>query len=96
MQAVGFEQAVIKVENEKEFEELKGAINRALARENAGKYLKRVASAGLRIRNFDLVLAKGVLEQVDGALAGADCERIVRSAGFVRSGADERVLSVQD
>ena len=67
---MGFEQAVIKVEKEKEFEELKGAINRALAPENAGKYLKRVASAGLRIRNFDLVLAKGVLEQVGGLLAG--------------------------
>ena len=68
---MGFEQALIKVENEKEFEELKGAISRALAPENAGKYLKRVAGAGLRIRNFDLVLAKGVLEQVDGVLAGS-------------------------
>jgi hypothetical protein len=71
VQAVGFEQAFIKVENEKEFEELKSAINRALAPENAGKYLKRVASAGLRIRNFDLVLANGVLEQVDATLAGS-------------------------
>ena len=49
---MGFEQALIKVEKEKEFEELKGAINRAFAPENAGKYLKRVASAGLRIRDF--------------------------------------------
>jgi hypothetical protein len=67
---VGFEQALIKVEKEKEFEELKGAIARAFAPENAGKYLKRVASAGLRIRDFDLLLAKGVLEQVEGVLAG--------------------------
>ena len=71
MQVVGFEQAVIKVEREKEFEELKSAINRALGPENAGKFLKRVASAGLRIRHFDLVLAKGVLERVDGTLAGS-------------------------
>jgi hypothetical protein len=71
VQAVGFEQALIKVEQEKEFEELKSAINRALAPENAGKFLKRVASAGLRIRHFDLVLAKGVLEQVDAVLAGS-------------------------
>jgi hypothetical protein len=69
--ALGFEQALIKVEKEKEFEELKGAITRAFAPENAGKYLKRVASAGLRIRDFDLVLVKGVLEQVDGTLAGS-------------------------
>jgi hypothetical protein len=64
---VAFEQATIKVEREKEFAELKGAINRAFAPENVEKYLKRVASAGLRIRDFDSVLAKRVLEQV-GAL----------------------------
>ena len=65
-----FEQATIKIEKEKEFEELKAAINRAFAPEKIQKYLKRVASAGLRIRDFDSVLAKGVLEQV-GALAGS-------------------------
>jgi hypothetical protein len=69
---VGFEQALIKVEKEKEFEDLKGAISRALAPENAGNYLKRVASAGLRVRDFDRVLAKGVLEQVDGTLARSE------------------------
>jgi hypothetical protein len=69
---VGFEQALLKVEKEKEFEQLKRAINRALAPESAGKYLKQVASAGLRIRNFDLVLAEGVLERVDGALAKSE------------------------
>jgi len=66
---VAFEQAGIKVEKEKEFEELKGAINRAFAPENIETYLKRVASAGLRIRDFDLVLAKGLLDQ--GAWAGS-------------------------
>ena len=68
---MAFEQALIKVEKEKEFAELKSAINRAFAPENAGKYLKLVASAGLRIRDFDSVLAKSVLEQVDGTLAGS-------------------------
>ena len=67
---VAFEQAAIKVEREKEFEELKAAINRAFAPENAQKYLKKIASAGLRIRDFDLVLAKGILEQVDRTQAG--------------------------
>ena len=66
---MAFEQATIKVEKEKEFEELKAAINRAFAREAVQKYLKRVASAGIRIRDFDSVLAKGLLEQV-GALTG--------------------------
>jgi hypothetical protein len=64
---VGFEQATIRVEKQGEFGELKDAINRAFAPENVEKYLKRVTSAGLQIRDFDLVLAKGVLEQA-GAL----------------------------
>ena len=66
---MAFEQATIKVEKEKEFEELKAAINRAFAPETGQKYLKRVATAGIRIRDFDSVLAKGLLERV-GALAG--------------------------
>jgi len=61
---VAFEQATIKVEKEKEFEELKAAITRAFAPESVEKYLKKVASAGLRIRDFDSVLTKGVVEQV--------------------------------
>ena len=66
---MAFEQATIKVEKEKEFGELKAAINRVFAVETVQKYLKRVASAGIRIRDFDSVLAKGLLERV-GALAG--------------------------
>jgi hypothetical protein len=64
---VAFEQAAIKVEKEKEFGELKAAINRAFASESIQKYLKQVASAGIRIRDFDLVLAKGILEKVAGS-----------------------------
>jgi hypothetical protein len=64
VQSVAFEQATIKVEKEKEFAELKAAINRAFAPERVEKYLKRVASAGLRIRDFDSVLAKRALDQL--------------------------------
>jgi predicted Zn-dependent protease with MMP-like domain len=64
-----FEQATIKVEKEKEFEELKAAIIRAFAPDVVEKFLKRVASAGLRVRDFDGVLVKGVLERV-GAVTG--------------------------
>jgi hypothetical protein len=59
-----FEQATIKVEKEKEFEELKSAIRRAFVSESVEKYLKKMASTGLRVRDFDSVLAKRVLEQV--------------------------------
>ena len=61
---MAFEQAGIKVEKEHEFGELKSAITRAFSPENVQKYLKQVASAGIRVRDFDLLLAKGVLEQV--------------------------------
>ena len=67
---MAFEQATIKVEKESEFGELKAAITRAFAAENVEKYLKKMASAGLRIRDFDSVLTKRVLEQV-GALSGS-------------------------
>ena len=64
---MAFEQATIKVEKEKEFGELKAAISRAFVPARVEQYLKRVAKTGLRIRDFDSVLAKDVLKQV-GAL----------------------------
>jgi hypothetical protein len=61
----GFEQAPVKVEREKEFEELKGAIRRALAPETVEQFLERMRSSGLRIRDLEGVLAKRVLEKLD-------------------------------
>ena len=69
-----FEQGGLKVEREKEFQELKRAIESALAPERTEKFLKAVKSAGLRIRNFDGLLAGRVLEKlvpVLGAAGGA-------------------------
>jgi len=63
MQAVVFEQAAIKIEKEQEFGELKGAIVRAFSSNSVQKFLKRVASAGIRVRDLDSVLAKRLLEQ---------------------------------
>jgi hypothetical protein len=69
MHAVRFEQATIKVEKEKEFGDLKSAVVTAFSSGNVQKFLKRVSSAGVRIRDFEVILAKGVFEQIDGALA---------------------------
>ena len=63
----GFQQAVIRVEKEKEFEELKSAIERTFGPERVGKFLKRVQSKGLRIRDWDSLLAQKVLEGQPGA-----------------------------
>jgi len=75
---MAFEQAAIKVEKEKEFEELKRAINRAFAPESVQKYLKRVASTGIRIRDFDSVLDKRVLEQVGAIEKGRSAQSVYR------------------
>jgi hypothetical protein len=65
---MGFEQAAIKVAREKEFGELRRAVERVLAPERAEKFLKRLQSKGIRVRDFDVMLASGALEQLDGSL----------------------------
>jgi hypothetical protein len=68
---VGFEQAVIKVEKEAQFAELKTTIERVFAPASVEKFLKRLESQGVRIRNFESVLGKQALEYVDGTLKQA-------------------------
>ena len=68
---MGFEQATIKVEKEAQFAELKAAIQRAFTAGTVEKLLKRLDSRGIRIRDFDSVLAKQVLEHVDETLRQA-------------------------
>ena len=66
---VSFQQTVIRIEKEKEFEELRDAIDRALGPERVEKFLKRVRRSGARIRDLEVILARGVFERVDGTLA---------------------------
>jgi hypothetical protein len=63
-----FEQAVIKVEREAQFAELKAAIERAFTAGTVEKLLKRLDSRGIRIRNFDGILDQQVIEYVEGSL----------------------------
>jgi len=62
---VGFEQATIKVEKESEFEELKSAIDRVFAADRVERFLRQVGKKAFRIRDWDSVLGKRVLEPVD-------------------------------
>ena len=64
---MAFEQATIRVEKEQEFQGLKSAINTALGPEKVEKFLKLLASRRIRVRDFDSVLAKNVLEDVNGS-----------------------------
>jgi hypothetical protein len=75
---MAFEQATIKVEKEREFGELKAALNQVFAVERVEKYLKALDSRNIRIRNFDAVLAKDVIDSVGGGKAGT--ARIVYEA----------------
>jgi hypothetical protein len=65
---VGFERALIPVEKEKEFNQLRDAIERVFAPERVEKFFATLKSKGLRIRDFDAVLAKRILETVDADL----------------------------
>jgi hypothetical protein len=69
---VGFQQAAINIEREKEFEELKGAMDRILGPEKVEKFLKRLQRSGIRVRDWETALAKGVFEQVDESLAKSE------------------------
>jgi len=64
---MGFEQATIKVEKQQEFSGLQSAVEEAFRPQQAEKFLKQMDRKGLRIRDFDGVLAKKVLESVTGA-----------------------------
>jgi len=64
---MAFEQATIRVEKEKEFEELKSAVSSAFSTQNVEKFLKRIDREGLRVRDWDAVVARKVLEKVTEA-----------------------------
>ncbi|HWR16346.1 MAG TPA: hypothetical protein VN577_16095 [Terriglobales bacterium] len=64
-----FEQSGIKIQKEQEFGTLKGAIERVLAPALIEKFFKKLDGNGIRIREFEKVLEKRVLESVDEVLA---------------------------
>jgi hypothetical protein len=62
---VGFERAAIPIEKEGEFAELRSAVEGAFAHGQIEQFLQTLKSKGVRIRDFDSVLAKRVLERVE-------------------------------
>ena len=59
---VAFEQAAIKVQKEQEFARLQAAVEQAFLPEKVERFLKQMDRKGIRIRDFDAVLAQRVLE----------------------------------
>jgi hypothetical protein len=59
---VAFEQAAIKVEKAQEFARLQTAIDQAFQPEKVEPFLKQMDRKGIRIRDFDAVLAQRMLD----------------------------------
>jgi len=65
----GFEQAGIKIEKEAEFAALKQSIERLLSAALIEKFFTKIQKSNIRIREFEAVLSKRLMEQVDENLA---------------------------
>ena len=66
---VGFEQAAIKVQKAQEFGELQAGVEQAFLPDKVESFLKQLDRKRIRIRDFEAVLTKKVLE----AAAGSEC-----------------------
>jgi hypothetical protein len=58
-----FEQATIPIQDEKTFADVRQALDDAFAPANVAAFLRKVAGAKLRVRQFEAVLAHGFLGQ---------------------------------
>jgi hypothetical protein len=65
---VSFEQATIKIEKTQEFAELRSAVDQAFGTAQVERFLKLLDRKGIRIRDFDAVLAVRALENASGSL----------------------------
>jgi len=69
---MGFEQAAIKIEKQQEFAKLQAAVEQAFLPEKVERFLKQLDRKGIRVREFDAVLAARTLEDVaDGSSASS-------------------------
>ena len=62
MMTVAFEQAAIRVEKTQEFSRLQAAIEQAFAPPKVKQFLKQMDRKGIRIRDFDGVIAQQLLD----------------------------------
>ena len=65
-----FEQGTIKVEKEREFSDLKSAVEKAFAADRITKYLKVLDSRNIRVRNLDAVFAADAIDRAAGDKIG--------------------------
>jgi hypothetical protein len=75
---VSFQQAAIKVEKAQEFARLQNAVEQAFLPGKAEQFLKQLDRKGIRVRNFDAVLAQRLLEGAVGE-AGLEAKQLYAS-----------------
>jgi hypothetical protein len=63
---VSFEQATIKVEKAEEFGKLQAAVEQAFLPEQAEIFLKLLDRKGIRVRDFEAILAARLFEGITG------------------------------
>ncbi len=71
MSQVGFEQAGIAIERPEAFSALRSSVERSFSAANVEKFLQKLVSNSVNVRDFETVLNKKLLEQVDSVLAGS-------------------------
>ncbi len=81
---MAFEQAALKVEKIREFEQLKDLISRAFGNDRVEETLKGLEQQGVRIRDFDGVLGLRVLDSGDASAAAVYGELVVFDQAQVR------------
>ena len=69
MSQVGFEQAGIAIERPEQFAALRSSVERTFSTGNVEKFLRKLVSNSVNVRDFETVLNKKLLEQVDSGLA---------------------------
>jgi hypothetical protein len=75
---VSFQQAAIKIEKAQEFARLQAAVEQAFLPATVERYLKQLERKGIRVRDFDALLAQRLLEGVVGE-AGLNAQQLYES-----------------
>ena len=70
METVKFEQGVLKVEKEREYGDLKTAIQKAFAVDQAAMFLKVLDGRGIRVRDLKAAFAADAIDRVTGDKVG--------------------------
>jgi hypothetical protein len=76
---MAFEQATIKIQKAEEFARLQAAVEQAFLPEKIERFLKQLDRKGIRVRDFDGVLAARALEDVAGSQPGLSVSQLYRA-----------------